>query len=92
MDDYSISPATTEPPEPGDKFSEGMVTFSFDDGYASIYQNGIPILNAAGIKSTQAIITKYISDSGFMTSSEITIIKPTDQCYISIKPERSNSI
>jgi peptidoglycan/xylan/chitin deacetylase (PgdA/CDA1 family)/uncharacterized protein (DUF2141 family) len=40
--------------------STGAITLEFDDGYASVYQYAIPILNARGIKSTQAIISDYL--------------------------------
>jgi peptidoglycan/xylan/chitin deacetylase (PgdA/CDA1 family) len=38
-------------------FSEGMISLDFDDGWVSTYNAGLPILNAAGLKSTQYIIT-----------------------------------
>ncbi|MDD5083658.1 MAG: polysaccharide deacetylase family protein [Candidatus Moranbacteria bacterium] len=53
------------------EFAQGMVTFSFDDGFKSTYANGLPILDAAGIKSTQAIITKYLSEPEYVTTSQI---------------------
>jgi peptidoglycan/xylan/chitin deacetylase (PgdA/CDA1 family) len=37
--------------------STGYVSLNFDDGYLSTYQNALPILNAAGFKSDQFIIT-----------------------------------
>jgi peptidoglycan/xylan/chitin deacetylase (PgdA/CDA1 family) len=40
--------------------SSGTITLEFDDGYASVYQYAIPILNARGIRSTQAIISDYL--------------------------------
>ena len=54
-------------------FSEGMVTFSFDDGYRSIYEHAIPILDSAWIKSTQAIITNMLSNTTglYMTGGQI---------------------
>jgi peptidoglycan/xylan/chitin deacetylase (PgdA/CDA1 family) len=52
-------------------FTQGMVTFSFDDGFQSIYQNGIPILNAAGIKSTQGIATRLLATPGYMGAAEM---------------------
>src|SRR4029077_18988045 len=36
--------------------NHGLVSINFDDGYQSIYDNGLPILDAAGLKSTQYII------------------------------------
>lgn len=42
---------------PSTKFTQGMISLNFDDGPLTVYQNAIPILNAAGMKSTQYIIT-----------------------------------
>jgi len=54
------------------KFSQGMVSLDFDDGSISEFTNGIPILNDAGFKSTQYIITDYVgTDSDYVTSSNI---------------------
>ena len=65
-DNYSITPIELP------SFSEGMVTFSFDDGFQSIYDKAIPILDAAGIKSTQAIITNALDDTPlYMTSQQV---------------------
>ncbi|HEY2821086.1 MAG TPA: polysaccharide deacetylase family protein [Candidatus Acidoferrum sp.] len=35
----------------------GFVSIDFDDGYQSMYDNGLPIFDAAGIRTTQYIIT-----------------------------------
>ena len=37
--------------------TSGFVSIDFDDGYQSMYDNGLPIFDAAGIKTTQYIIT-----------------------------------
>lgn len=67
IDNTSLKKAT----DPS-RFSNGIVTLSFDDGWMSTYQNGIPILNTAGMKSTQCIITGYMENAhGYMTSAEI---------------------
>lgn len=52
-------------------FSEPMVTLMFDDGLKSIYDNGIPILDSAGIKSTQAIVSGYVTYEGYVNVNEI---------------------
>jgi peptidoglycan/xylan/chitin deacetylase (PgdA/CDA1 family) len=52
------------------EFSEGMVTFSFDDGFRNTYEVGLPILEAHGIRSTQAIITKSFTDPTYVTAAE----------------------
>jgi peptidoglycan/xylan/chitin deacetylase (PgdA/CDA1 family) len=35
----------------------GFVSIDFDDGYQSMYDNGLPLLDAAGIKTSQYIVT-----------------------------------
>lgn len=54
-----------------------MVSLDFDDGWSSIYDNGIPILNAAGFKSTQYIYTDpYINEwEDFMTLQQLLELK-----------------
>ena len=37
--------------------ASGFVSVDFDDGYQSMYDNGLPIFDAAGIRTTQYIIT-----------------------------------
>ncbi len=67
VDDYSLIDSGSAP-----KFATGMVSFTFDDGYRSIYTNGLPILDAAGIKSTQAIITTgTYTDPAYMTKAQV---------------------
>lgn len=44
-------------------FDKGVVSLTFDDGWKSIYENAIPILNQAGIKSTQYIPVEIFSDT-----------------------------
>src|ERR1700730_9826731 len=52
---------------------EGMVSINFDDGFESAWANGLPIMDKAGFKTTQFIITQklnvpnYISDSQMLT-------------------------
>ena len=36
---------------------KGFVSIDFDDGYQSMYDNGLPIFDAAGIRTTQYIVT-----------------------------------
>ena len=67
-DNYSLVSGTNT-----NTFGKGLVSLSFDDGWASIYTNGIPIVNAAGFKSTQYIITNEIDDTanGYMSLAQI---------------------
>lgn len=55
VDDFYLGESTNA-------FSPGMVSLNFDDGWLSAYNNGIPILNQAGLKSTQYIFTSGLGD------------------------------
>ncbi|NUQ57682.1 MAG: polysaccharide deacetylase family protein, partial [Candidatus Paceibacter sp.] len=63
-DNYSVKKL------PSGKFSEGMVTFNFDDGFYSIYENALPILDAAGIKSSQYLVSGFFTDSFYVNPEE----------------------
>lgn len=66
-DDFSLS-VYTDP----NSFDKGMVSFTFDDGWLSVYKNAIPILNAAGFKSTQYIISDYVAgDNLYVSTTQI---------------------
>jgi peptidoglycan/xylan/chitin deacetylase (PgdA/CDA1 family) len=64
-DDYSITPYTPI------GFNEPLVTLTFDDGYASTFENGLPLLQKYGFTSTQFIITDEINGSDFMTPQNL---------------------
>jgi peptidoglycan/xylan/chitin deacetylase (PgdA/CDA1 family)/uncharacterized protein YjdB len=49
----------------------GLVSIDFDDGYQSMYDNGLPILDAAGLKSTQYIITQNVGVDSYVTPDEV---------------------
>ncbi|MGA8617213.1 MAG: Ig-like domain-containing protein [Candidatus Sulfotelmatobacter sp.] len=66
--------------------ASGFVSIDFDDGYQSMYDNGLPIFDAAGIRTTQYIITGNtledtivnpdlgpvgVGNSGFVTWDEV---------------------
>lgn len=55
------------------KFNQGMLSFNFDDGYLSVYQNAIPMLNNAGMKSTQYIIAETLGGgfSGYVNAAQV---------------------
>ncbi len=52
VDDYSLVQQTNP-----NAYSKGIVSLTFDDGWDSFYQNGKPILDTAGLKGTEYIIT-----------------------------------
>lgn len=64
-DDYSL---TTYTPT---GFNEGLVSIDFDDGWSSIYTNGLPLLKKYGLPSTQYIISGKIGTSQYMTKAQI---------------------
>lgn len=43
-------------------FERGLVSLDFDDGWLSAYYQAIPILNAAGLKSTQYIMSGFLNE------------------------------
>ena len=49
----------------------GLVSINFDDGYQSMFDNGLPILDAAGLKSTQYIITQKVDTDSYVTLDEV---------------------
>jgi peptidoglycan/xylan/chitin deacetylase (PgdA/CDA1 family) len=51
--------------------NRGLVSINFDDGYQSMYDNGLPILDAAGLKSTQYIITQHVGLDSYVTLDEV---------------------
>jgi peptidoglycan/xylan/chitin deacetylase (PgdA/CDA1 family) len=68
VDNFSL----TEVPVAG-ALSQGMVSLEFDDGWLTTYQNAIPILNTAGLKSTQYIISGTLGDTadGYVSASNV---------------------
>jgi peptidoglycan/xylan/chitin deacetylase (PgdA/CDA1 family) len=56
----------------GETFTRGRVSLAFDDGWRSTLENGLPILNAAGLKSTQFVITGYLTgDQNYVSGAEV---------------------
>lgn len=51
--------------------SAGVVSINFDDGYESAYEIGLPIVEHAGFKTTQFIITKLVGTPGYVTTGQI---------------------
>jgi peptidoglycan/xylan/chitin deacetylase (PgdA/CDA1 family)/uncharacterized protein YjdB len=61
----------TSGPLPFSITNRGLVSINFDDGYQSMYDNGLPILDAAGLKSTQYIITQQVGWDTYVTLNEV---------------------
>lgn len=65
VDDYKLIKTK------GDSGPQGMVTLAFDDGWKSAYENAIPILNEAGFKSTQFIVTNRFDFPAYVTEEQV---------------------
>lgn len=52
---------------------KGMVTLSFDDGWASVKQNAVPLLHENGLKSTFYVFGNALDNAagGYMTTNEV---------------------
>ena len=61
----------------GNKFNKGLVSLTFDDGWKEIYQNAIPLLDKAGIKSTQYVSTGVIEENNkkYVSAKELLIME-----------------
>jgi peptidoglycan/xylan/chitin deacetylase (PgdA/CDA1 family) len=59
IDNYVLKRITSD----STVFDKGYVSLTFDDGWLSAYQNAVPILNAAGFKSNQYIVTDYLTSN-----------------------------
>lgn len=68
-DDYSLNLYVPTP------FKEGLVSLTFDDGWTSTYQNGLPLLKKYNLKSTQYIISGYIGAPMYMNKTQIRQFK-----------------
>jgi len=60
-DDFSFGPFTPA------KFNRAMVSLTFDDGWRSIYTNGLPALTKYGLPSTQYLLTDTVTYPDYMT-------------------------
>ena len=56
-------------------FNRALVTLTFDDGYSSTYDQGLPVLQKYGFNSTQFIITDLVGTTGYMTTQELLSLK-----------------
>ena len=60
-DDYALAPHTPQ------SFNEALVSLTFDDGWRSIYTNGLPLLHKYGLPSTQYLLPGKVDDPEYMT-------------------------
>lgn len=66
IDDYSITPYTPV------GFSEPLLSVTFDDGWQSIYTNGLPLLEKYGLVSTQYIVSGALNTANYMTPTMVS--------------------
>jgi peptidoglycan/xylan/chitin deacetylase (PgdA/CDA1 family) len=73
VDSYSLRRTTANT----DRFSRGLVSIHFDDGTRSSYDIALPILDAAGMKSTHFITTDYLKPTfpGYIKPNEVRDIR-----------------
>jgi peptidoglycan/xylan/chitin deacetylase (PgdA/CDA1 family) len=64
-DDASVTPYTPT------GFTEPLISLTFDDGWTSIYDNALPLLEKYGLVSTQYIISSYLGQPDYMTMAQV---------------------
>jgi peptidoglycan/xylan/chitin deacetylase (PgdA/CDA1 family) len=65
-DNYNLQLATAP------AFDEGMVTLTFDDGWRSIHDNALPLMDKYGIVSTQYLVSGFLgSMKEYMTARQV---------------------
>lgn len=72
------TPEPTPTPEPGSQpapTNEARISFNWDDGWRSGYDKGIPIFDAAGIKTTYYVTSQYLAYDGFVKPDEVMALK-----------------
>jgi peptidoglycan/xylan/chitin deacetylase (PgdA/CDA1 family) len=65
---YSLTDVTKPGPLRWDK---PMVSITFDDGWQSVYDRALPLLNQHGFRSTQYVNASSIETPNFMTAAEV---------------------
>lgn len=68
-DDYNMSSYTPV------GFNRALVSLTFDDAWASVYTNGLPVLQKYGFHSTQYLLTGNTSDPNYMTQAMMLSLK-----------------
>jgi peptidoglycan/xylan/chitin deacetylase (PgdA/CDA1 family) len=65
-DDYSLTPFSYQ------GLNRPIISITDDDGYASFYNNGLPVLQKYGLQSTDYIISSYVDNAaGYMSSAQV---------------------
>jgi len=68
-DDFSLAPYTPA------QLNRGLVSLTFDDGWRSIYTNGLPALKKYNFLSTQYLLTDTIDYPDYMTVAMMQAFK-----------------
>lgn len=64
-DDFSLTPFSYQ------GFNRALVSITDDDGFASLYTNGLPVLQKYGLPSTAYAISSYIGTAKYMTATQL---------------------
>jgi peptidoglycan/xylan/chitin deacetylase (PgdA/CDA1 family) len=68
-DDFSFQPYQPT------GFNRPLVTLTFDDGWATHYTNGLPILNKYGLNGTFYLVSGSMNTPGSMTTAQISALQ-----------------
>jgi peptidoglycan/xylan/chitin deacetylase (PgdA/CDA1 family) len=63
-----VDPASIKP------FHEPIITVTFDDGWVSIYDNGLPIFQKFGVTTTQYVLTSTFDDPNYFSEEQVVAI------------------
>lgn len=76
QDDRKVSPQTvlTKNSTP-QLFSEPLVSVTFDDGWQSVYTNGLPVLEKYGIRTTQYILPGEFDNYSYISKAQAHSMK-----------------
>lgn len=66
IDDVALLPTTIP------WLNRPLVSLTFDDGWTSIHDNGLPIMKAHGVVSTQYLVSSFLdSEPDYMTTAQV---------------------
>ena len=73
LDSRKVLSAHTSKPQQQDSgvFRDGVVSITFDDGWESSYENGVPILNQYGYKASFYILSNFFEDTQYMSLAQV---------------------
>jgi peptidoglycan/xylan/chitin deacetylase (PgdA/CDA1 family) len=53
------------------------ISITFDDGFSSVYEHALPILEAKGMKATDYITTSFVGTAGYMSWDQVQALQNT---------------